>query len=801
MVGEPYWLAEPASPPVSSPPGRFATREEAMDWLTSYYPEPSHCSPVNYFGPVVKYLWNIDASSETLSFPRRSPDGATCTVDGNSSAKVIRKRDFYCPSGYQFISPANYGFHYTVDQSDSPRPQNSQNGYACVKIVPPKTPPCCAGNPIETVGGAKTQREPDFVSPDGKLTLVRHYRSDNLDGAALLGNGWSIETLHRLDVTAVADGAVVLQLGSGEAKYFLSTDGVTWQADRFESDRLSPTGLANGVPTGWLHYAHRQQQLNRFDGTGRLIETVGTNGSKLTFLYQVDGKPQAIVDQSGRQVSFIYNPDGLMQSAQTPDGLVTYSYSTIENFSTPIEGKNLLSAARPDGTAVNYVYGEAAHIAGTGSDVTIGRNLLTGRVDEKGVRIGTYKYLYSVDTYTQTSVPKATSTEGAGGVNKYTFDRQQAYGYVDVTDPRGAVSRNTSQLVTTATQFQDLVGIVGVSQPAGSGYAAGARATAYDQETGNLQSRDTFSGVRSCFAYEASRNLEIVRVEGLPPGQSCDQVTPTASALPPGGIKTSIQWHPDWWLQTRVAAPGKLTTIVYNGQPDPFAGGATASCAPSSALLPDGKPIAVVCKQVDQSTTDVDGRLGFAAAIDASVAARVRSSTYDSAGRLLTSTDPRGKVTTYAYFADNTVDHRQGDLASVRNAANHTTAYTRYDSAGRVLQSSDPNGVVSTYTFDLRGRLKTMSVAGETTTYGYDLAGNNTSITLPDGTTVNSEFDDAHRLTKVTDAAGNSVTYTLDNAGNRVGETWNDGGGGLARSITRVFDAMSRLQSITGANQ
>ncbi len=773
-----------------------------MNWLLNVYGMPSseYCPPKLEVGPVVTYSWNIQFSVETWSFSGTNPVDFSCSygLDG-SHAKLIRKPDFRCPSGYQSRGPGSYGFS-NVDNT-SPRPQNSQNGYACVKSVPPKTPPCCAGNPIETVGGAKTQRESDYVSPDGRMSLVRHYRSDALDGPALLGNGWSIEALHRLDLSAVGDGAVVLQFGTGEAKYFLSSDGVNWQADRFESDRLTPTGVSGGVPTGWLHYAHRQQQLNRFDSTGRLVETTAIGGPTLTFQYQPDGKPLAIIDQSGRQIVFTYYPDGLLQSAQTPDGVVSYSYSAIENFSTPIEGKNLLSAARPDGTAVNYIYGEAALIAGTGSDVTIGRNLLTGRVDEKGVRIGTYKYLYAFDSDTQTVVPKATSTEGAGGVNKYTFDRQQSYGYTDVTDPRGAVSRNTSQRVTTATQFQDLVGIVGVSQPAGSGYAAGARAITYDPEAGNLQSRDNFAGTRSCYTYEATRNLENVRVEGLPPGQSCDLVTPSAAALPPGSVKTSIQWHPDWWLQTKVAAPGKLTTSVYNGQPDPFAGGAMASCAPSNALLSDGKPLAVLCKQVEQATTDAEGRLGFSAAIDASIAARVRSSTYDSAGRLLTTTDPRGKVTTFTYFIDNTVDHRQGDLATVRNAANHTTTYTRYDSAGRVLQSSDLNGVASIYAFDQRGRLKTVSVAGETTTYGYDLAGNNTSITLPDGTTVTSEFDDAHRLTKVTDAAGNSVTYTLDNAGNRISETWNDGGGGLARSIARVYDALNRLQSITGASQ
>jgi YD repeat-containing protein len=62
-------------------------------------------------------------------------------------------------------------------------------------------------------------------------------------------------------------------------------------------------------------------------------------------------------------------------------------------------------------------------------------------------------------------------------------------------------------------------------------------------------------------------------------------------------------------------------------------------------------------------------------------------------------------------------------------------------------------------------------------------------------------YDAAHRLTGIKDGAGNTVTYTLDNLGNRTGEAFKDPAGVLARNITRVYDALSRLQSVTGAQQ
>jgi YD repeat-containing protein len=44
------------------------------------------------------------------------------------------------------------------------------------------------------------------------------------------------------------------------------------------------------------------------------------------------------------------------------------------------------------------------------------------------------------------------------------------------------------------------------------------------------------------------------------------------------------------------------------------------------------------------------------------------------------------------------------------------------------------------------------------------------------------------------------TTYTYDNAGNRTGEQVKDPSGNLQRNITRVYDALNRIQKITGAS-
>jgi YD repeat-containing protein len=347
--------------------------------------------------------------------------------------------------------------------------------------------------------------------------------------------------------------------------------------------------------------------------------------------------------------------------------------------------------------------------------------------------------------------------------------------------------------------------IVSRSQAAGSGSAASTSAATYDAN-GNVASRDDFDGHRACYANNLSRNLETTRVDGLANTVACSGVTSVNAALPAGSRKTSTMWHPDWRLRTQQAEPGKLTTWVYNGQPDPFNANAVASCAPGSALLPDGKSIAVLCKQVEQATTDADGHLGFSAALQSGVSNRVWSYTYNQYGQVLTATDPLNHTTTYAYYADtsfagtdpNAVGHTLGDLQSVTNAVGKVTQYTQYDKNGNLLQSVDPNGVITQYTYDARQRLTSVSVGGQTSSYAYWPTGLLKQATQPDGSYVAYGYDDAHRLTTISDNAGNRIEYTLDNAGQRVGEAVKDPNGALARQVSRVMDALGRVQQTTG---
>jgi YD repeat-containing protein len=335
------------------------------------------------------------------------------------------------------------------------------------------------------------------------------------------------------------------------------------------------------------------------------------------------------------------------------------------------------------------------------------------------------------------------------------------------------------------------------SQVAGSGCDPSTSTAVYDAN-GNRTTQDNFDGVRSCMAYDTTRNLETIRVEGLTSSASC-ATAPTANTVPAGARRINTQWHPDWPLQSKVSQPKKITTLIYNGQPDPFNANAVASCAPTSAVLPNGKPIVVLCKAVEQATTDTDGAKGFSATLDSAVPNRVVSYTYDGYGRMLTKRSPRNFTTTYAYYATNSVDASMGDLQSVTNALGKTTTFNKYNAFGMLTESTDPNGLVTKVAYDDRLRVTSSTVGQLVTAYGYEDNGLLKTATFPDGAVVTYSYDSAHRLIGIADSAGNTITYVLDANGNRVNEQVKDASGALMKKITRSFDALNRLQSVIGA--
>lgn len=188
-----------------------------------------------------------------------------------------------------------------------------------------------------------------------------------------------------------------------------------------------------------------------------------------------------------------------------------------------------------------------------------------------------------------------------------------------------------------------------------------------------------------------------------------------------------------------------------------------------------------------------------AAVSHAATADRVSTVTYDTKGLVASIDGPRtdvSDITKYTYDA-------QGRLATVTDALGHVTTYSAYDTYGNPGQVVDANGVVTLMTYTPEGWLATIvrDAGGTpaTTSLTYDAAGNVTQTTDADGVVLHYTFDDASRLTDITDGAGNRIHYTLDAAGNRTKEETLDASGAVRRTVSRSFNSLSQLLTVTDA--
>lgn len=999
-------------------------------------------------------------------FEGRQIWGAGQLVGGSGTTyALIRAEGPTCPAGYSEVDMVLNGVNEfarckpnppcPADQTISPSrgsptcvsnaqeaPQSKQRCEACERAKQRRE--AAIGNPVYPLNGAKKQIAPTGFALDG-LELRFFYDSTRalsgqpLRGLKVAGDLW-FSSFHKYLLIGTGAKVLTAYRGDGTVKTFTLQGGV-YASDPDVDDRVTAT-----PDGGYVYVDANGIAVETYNSLGQLVRLQGIDGRSWTFTYSSQATGIApgpgyllkVTDRNGRFMKFEYqSPAGGSEVLARAAGRITKVSDMVgRQLLVVYDGQgNLASLTWPDGKQQQFLYENASFPWA-----------MTGRIDENGARVATYVY----DDF-----GRAVATSLAGGADSYSVSYDTAPQQVmrSMEDTVQNVLHNRYELAPpvgvrvtlpngqvkawTAAAVQGDAKLAGTSQPSGSGTPESSENLSYDAN-GNLLVYDDFSGARTCYAYDTA-NREVMKVEGLAAGTACSTVLPAASALPVGARRTATTWHPDWRLPVQVSAAISRTTSVYHGQPDPFNGGAAASCT-AAPQLANGKPLPLLCKRVAQALTT-------AGLLDPTVSADVTTYAYDTTGRLTSSTrngrtSARTYHTTNTYSADPYADnivlllhgdgaqgaktaqdysvlgqpvtfnydakvtttnskfggsalsfdgnadyvsmpgiefgtgdftiegwfnltaptggyptifamnwacsgttygsacsgllalrfgdggygnrlqvatnlfgtfyesadtqsslagawhhiamtraggnvrvfldgnlltlrsgnfagpavtswvdnsdlsggylvelsdpsltwygqlddirvtkgvarytasftppaaefenpnltsngHAVGDLASEANPAGQATSYDLYDRTGRLMKTTDVRGVVTEYTYAPRGQVATLTetppgMAARVTTYSYDFAGQLTGVQLPDGTSIAYTYDAAHRLTGVTDTLGNQVSYGLDGYGNRTTEEVRDPSGTLRRSIARSFDALGRLQQVTGAAQ
>lgn len=592
------------------------------------------------------------------------------------------------------------------------------------------------GNPCNVKTGEKIERQTDFEL--GWISLTRSYHSGIAVRSGGFGPGWT----HSLDLRLGISADTLGLSGSDGYQVRFAKVGNAFLAADSSGDRIVASG------SQWL--LHRPGEVLVFDSQGRVVERQAEDGTKLTYAYGAYDRLDSVTHSTGRSVKFNYagnSSDALISSIESGGAtLASYTYTS---------GRQVETATFPGGSQRKYHY----------EDSRFPRHL-TGVTHEDNKRYSTFAY---------DAKGRVISSQHDGGADKITLT-YRAEGGTDVTDSLG---QKTTYGLTSGTgalprRFGDVVDEKGTVK------------NTYNPESTDFRGRPASltdrKGTKSEFAY-AEANDAVT-------GALARTVTTTeAVGKPEQRVSTAT---------TDVASNRLIRSTIGNQE---------TRITRNTRLQPVTVAVRDTVANVTRTTT-----YAYCEAADVAAA----NSTCPILGLLKSVDGPRtdvNDITRFEYYGsdDSTCattptlcTFRKGDLRKTIDAAGLVTEISGYDPQGRVLSVVDPNGVVTDSEYNTRGWLTATKVRGtdnavETddlvTKIEYFPTGLTKQVTLADGNFTTFAYDNAQRLTGVTDRSGATVQYTLDLAGNRKVEDTKNSAGTVQATLSRVFNVLGQVQT------
>lgn len=637
------------------------------------------------------------------------------------------------------------------------------------------------GDPINAANGNEYRQDTD-VRTSPWLTFRRFYNSSSYVAASTMGPKWRHSFDRTLDLmpgSASDGGLLYARRPDGSLIRFTSAKGV-WKADTDTADTLSVlTDSVTGVRSGYSLRVATANETEAYDANGRLMSVTDDNGWVTALTYSDASTPTsvaptsglliAVTDPQGRVLNLHYDAKSRLSQAIDPASqAVSYTYA---------DSGNLAKVTFPDGTSRQYMYAEASYAASP----TTYPSELTGIIDEKGVRY---------ETTTFNSSNRALTNQFAGGADKISLDYASYYQNggipADLTTPLGLVIT-----LGFADDGAEALKPSGTSKFCGNQCNQTAKAITYDAN-GYPASQTDYKGVVTTTAYDANG---LLTHEVQASGTDAQRTTSTTWDV--------VHRQP----LTEATANAKGIVVSKNTWTYNTRGQVTAECAVDPAVT-----VTYACGSQAHAPKGIrQTRHIYCDAVDSTQCPRV--------GLLLTTDGPRTDITdtsSRSYYlttdesgCDTTggACHRAGDLAQMTDAAGHVTTVLTYDRHGRPVRQKDANGVITDVSYTSRGWLASRTIrtnlngsasSGDaTTTFTYDAVGALNTVSDADGVTIAYAYDDAHRLTDVTDGAKNHIHFTLDASGNRVKEEIFDAAGASRRVLSRKFNNLGQLVSVT----
>ncbi|MBB4129828.1 RHS repeat-associated core domain-containing protein [Xanthomonas sp. 3075] len=537
---------------------------------------------------------------------------------------------------------------------------------------------------------------------------------------------------HQLRLTA-EDAYITVVNGAGFQQVFRQ-DGSVFTAEDSSGDRIIP------FEAGWR--LMRRDAIQTFNVMGQLSRTDKQTGEWLSYYYDVQGKLMRIEGPQQRSLEFAYGSGAnaaMIASVRTGNQvLASYAYTALRQIKT---------VTYSDAATRIYHYEDKAFPGYlTGITAEDGRRFSWFGYDNEG-RVTSSRHHDGASGITLAYSPSGTTVVDALG--KQTF--------FDI-----ALDANTSAKVSA------------VRDPAGS--ESSTFVAAPSEFKGRLATTMDRKGVITSHSYarvqgQGGEELQHVLQEAVGTPQLRTTTSRTSLASNRLTYLDTDNQSVRYEYNTRLQLVRALQSDAVTAQERSVS---YAYCEPSEAVAGSDCPLIGLLKSVDGPRTDIADR------------------------------------TTYNYYpidaagcetGTGACPYRKGDLKQTINARGQIRENLSYDTAGRVLSAIDENGVLTDYSYHPRGWLASTTVHGATsaqnraTTFEYWPTGLVKRITQPDGSYATFVYDQAQRLTDVTDTLGNTMHYVLDKAGNRLEEQTKDAQGTLKRSLSRIYNQLGQLKT------
>jgi RHS repeat-associated protein len=713
----------------------------------------------------------------------------------------------------------------------------------------PGEPASAVGHPVNvTTGNVFFDQTDGVVGGIHGLEFTRSYNSRNAyrGVASIFGPGWSHS--YEVTVTELEDNALALTGPDGVPKYFRDIDGDGAYEAFLPASETSWFEKSQIAAVRQYTRRFRDGSFEIYDGSGRLVRrtdalpspqsttlewesgrlvTVRDPGSRsLRLTY--DGRGKATRLSSGATVlaDYVYDADERLGSVTYGDGsgygftydddgqvleVRDHSGRIVERHTYDGEGRALTSEVSDGQEKVRLEYNELKTVVrdAAGDETTYNWRMvsLLKVVTDTASPTATAQWSYDSRSRVNSRKDEAglTTTYGYDDQGNLTSARQPSGLQVSATyDAQGRPLRIEGSDDSLTTFLQTPAGPRMITELVAPGESR-TRTITYDDQRGLVTAVTDPREKTTNLVWNAFGDLESVTdPEGNTTSYEYDDLGRRTKVKDPLGHETIFTYN-ERGRVTRVTYPdtthtdstydrgGRLETVA-----DTLERTTTNTYDPYGRLWtvrdPMGGTTTYEYNAMSRlaALTDAEGnRTGFG--YDAQgrptwttdPKEAVESYTYDAAGRLQTRTDRRRIVTTYTY-------DDAGRLKEKTYSDDTPPVSFSYDSAGRMLSAA--NGADSlAWTYDLTGQLltQTSSRNGSTVSTAYDLSGNRKSLRLDGTELLTYAYDDASRLTGITQG-GNTFTLRYDAASRR--KTLEAPNG-----ITSTYrlDNMSRLLELT----